>query len=296
MGDDFDLGRFVAAPDAGGTDETAPAELRRGRKTSHWIWFVFPQIAGLGSSPTSRRYAISGLEEARAYLRHPVLGPRLEEAARTLLAHPGTDAAEILGALDAKKVWSSMTLFHRADPAGELFGQVLTQYFGGGEDPATDDRLLPDPGAGRADPDDVRVVIGEAGRGPAVPVDERLVLGQGGRDVLGPGAGGGGAGLPLEDHVVAALAVAFQVQRDLRVGLDASVLRPLGRPVDQELPVGPQEPHRGGLGLAGRGDRGQPDDRLRFQPLWAAACLGLLSSRMVMKSPASRVGRPAGCR
>ena len=212
MDDAYDLERFVAAQDAGGTYETALAELRRGRKTSHWIWFVFPQIAGLGNSPTSRRYAISGLDEARAYLRHPVLGPRLAEAARTLLAHPGTDAAQILGALDAQKLRSSMTLFHRADPAGELFGQVLTQYFGGGEDPATGDLLLPDPGPGRADPDDVRVVIGEAGRGPAVPVDERLVLGQVDRHVLGPRAVRVEAGLPLEDHVVVALAVAFQVQ------------------------------------------------------------------------------------
>lgn len=141
MDDVYDLERFVAAQNAGGTYETALAELRRGRKTGHWIWFVFPQIAGLGNSPTSRRYAISGLDEARAYLRHPVLGPRLDEAARTLLAHPGTDAAQILGALDAQKLRSSMTLFHRADPAEQLFGQVLAQYFGGGEDPATD-RLL----------------------------------------------------------------------------------------------------------------------------------------------------------
>ena len=141
MDDGYDLERFVEAQDTGGTYEQAVAELRRGRKTSHWIWFVFPQIAGLGSSPTSRRYAISSLEEARAYLRHPVLGPRLAEAARTLIAHPGTDAAQILGGLDAQKVRSSMTLFHRADPGEPLFGQVLTQYFGGHEDPATNDLL-----------------------------------------------------------------------------------------------------------------------------------------------------------
>jgi uncharacterized protein (DUF1810 family) len=141
MDDGYDLERFVAAQDAGGTYETALAELRRGRKTSHWIWFVFPQIAGLGSSPTSRRYSISGLDEARAYLRHPVLGPRLAEAARTLTAQPGGDADRIFGGLDAHKLRSSMTLFHRADPAGELFSQVLTQYFGGQPDPATD-RLL----------------------------------------------------------------------------------------------------------------------------------------------------------
>jgi uncharacterized protein (DUF1810 family) len=150
MDDGYDLERFVAAQDAGGPGnsvfEQALAELRRGRKTSHWIWFVFPQIAGLGQSPTSRRYAISSLAEAQAYLRHPVLGPRLAEAARTLIDHPGTDAAQIFGGLDAQKLRSSMTLFRRADPDGGpgnggLYGRVLTQYFGGGEDPATDDLL-----------------------------------------------------------------------------------------------------------------------------------------------------------
>jgi len=141
MDDPFDLERFVAAQDSGGTFEQALAELRRGRKTSHWIWFVFPQLAGLGRSPTAQRYAISSLDEARAYLRHPVLGPRLAEAARTLADQPGTDAEQIFGGLDAMKVRSSMTLFHRADPEQELFGQVLSQYFGGGEDPATDDLL-----------------------------------------------------------------------------------------------------------------------------------------------------------
>ena len=150
MDDGYDLERFVAAQDAGGPGnsvfEQALAELRRGRKTSHWMWFVFPQIAGLGQSPTSRRYAISSLAEAQAYLRHPVLGPRLAEAARTLIDHAGTDAAQIFGGLDAQKLRSSMTLFHRADPDGGpgnggLYGQVLTQYFGGGEDPATDDLL-----------------------------------------------------------------------------------------------------------------------------------------------------------
>jgi uncharacterized protein (DUF1810 family) len=141
MDDPYDLERFVAAQDAGGVFDTALAELRRGRKTSHWIWFVFPQIAGLGQSPTSRRYAISSLAEAQAYLRHPVLGPRLAEAARTLIDHPGTDATEIFGGLDAQKVRSSMTLFHRADPGSGLYGQVLIQYYGGGEDPATDDLL-----------------------------------------------------------------------------------------------------------------------------------------------------------
>src|SRR6201994_3266634 len=145
MDDPYDLERFVAAQDSGGVFDTALAELRRGRKSSHWIWFVFPQLAGLGQSPTSRRYAISSLAEAQAYLRHPVLGPRLAESARTLIDHPGSDATEIFGGLDAQKVRSSMTLFHRADPGSGpesgLYGQVLIQYYGGGEDTATHDLL-----------------------------------------------------------------------------------------------------------------------------------------------------------
>ena len=141
MSDADDLERFVAAQDAGGTYDQALAELRQGRKTSHWMWFVFPQVAGLGQSPTSRRYAISSRAEARAYLRHPVLGPRLAETAGVLVELGGDDADEIFGGLDAQKLRSSMTLFHRADPDAPLFGAVLTQYFGGQPDPATD-RLL----------------------------------------------------------------------------------------------------------------------------------------------------------
>ena len=141
MSDADDLERFVAAQDAGGTSQQALGELRRGRKTSHWMWFVFPQVAGLGQSPTSRRYAISSRAEARAYLRHPVLGPRLAETAGVLVELGGDDADEIFGGLDAQKLRSSMTLFHRADPDAPLFGAVLTQYFGGQPDPATD-RLL----------------------------------------------------------------------------------------------------------------------------------------------------------
>ena len=116
MGDPFDLGRFVAAQDAGGTYDRAAAELRRGLKTGHWMWFVFPQIAGLGQSPASRTYAISSLEEARAYLRHPVLGLRLAECARILTEVRGRTAEQIFGALDAQKLRSSMTLFWRAAP------------------------------------------------------------------------------------------------------------------------------------------------------------------------------------
>ena len=145
MDDPYDLERFVAAQDSGGTYDQALAELSRGRKTSHWMWFVFPQVAGLGQSPTARRYAISSLDEARAYLRHPVLGPRLAVAARVLTERPGGDAGQVFGGLDALKLRSSMTLFHRADPDEPVFGQVLAQYFGGQADDATD-RLLGRPG------------------------------------------------------------------------------------------------------------------------------------------------------
>jgi uncharacterized protein (DUF1810 family) len=105
------------------------------------MWFVFPQIAGLGQSPTSRRYAISSLDEARAYLAHPVLGPRLHECAGILGELAGRSAQEIFGAVDAMKLRSSMTLFARADPDRPEFRQVLDVYFGGDPDPATE-RLL----------------------------------------------------------------------------------------------------------------------------------------------------------
>jgi uncharacterized protein (DUF1810 family) len=141
MDDPYDLGRFVTAQDAGGTYGHATAELRRGRKTSHWMWFVFPQIAGLGQSPTSRRFAISSLAEARAYLAHPVLGPRLTECAGIVAQTPGRTAEQIFGDLDAQKLHSSVTLFLRADPGAPVFASVLDRYFDGLPDPATD-RLL----------------------------------------------------------------------------------------------------------------------------------------------------------
>lgn len=137
--DPFDLDRFVRAQD-GGTWEAALAELERGRKTTHWMWFVFPQIAGLGRSPMAQRYAISSLEEAEAYLRHPVLGPRLVLAATTVAVAPGT-AEEILGGIDAVKLRSSMTLFTRIGGTGEVFGRVLDRHFGGEHDPATLERI-----------------------------------------------------------------------------------------------------------------------------------------------------------
>jgi uncharacterized protein (DUF1810 family) len=141
LDDPFDLERFIAAQDVGGTYDRATAELRRGHKTGHWMWFVFPQIAGLGQSQTSRKYAISSLEEARAYLRHPVLGPRLTEGARILTEVRGRGAEQIFGGLDAQKLHSSMTLFWRAAPGEPLFGQVISQYFGDVPDPATDQLL-----------------------------------------------------------------------------------------------------------------------------------------------------------
>jgi uncharacterized protein (DUF1810 family) len=138
---DFDLQRFVDAQDAGGTYGRALAELRAGAKRGHWMWFVFPQVAGLGSSAMSRRYAISGQDEARAYLAHPLLGARLRECAQALLDLPGSDATAVLGGIDAQKLHSSMTLFARADPADPLFGAVLAKYFAGREDGGTTSRL-----------------------------------------------------------------------------------------------------------------------------------------------------------
>lgn len=141
MDDPYRLERFVAAQDAGGTFDRALAELRAGRKVGHWMWFVFPQIAGLGRSAMAQEFAISSLDEAQAYLRHPVLGPRLTGSAQVLTSVAGRSAEQIFGGLDAQKLRSSMTLFHRADPAEPVFAQVLSQYFDGQPDSATD-RLL----------------------------------------------------------------------------------------------------------------------------------------------------------
>ena len=134
--DPFDLARFVAAQDDG-TYLIASSELRAGAKRSHWMWFVFPQVAGLGRSTTAQHYAVSGLEEARAYLAHPVLGPRLLECAQILSGLPGRDPVAVFGGIDAVKLRSSMTLFAHADPTQPLLRAVLEQYFDGQEDPAT---------------------------------------------------------------------------------------------------------------------------------------------------------------
>jgi uncharacterized protein (DUF1810 family) len=138
LDDQYDLERFVGAQNADGTYERAAGELRAGFKTSHWMWFVFPQIAGLGQSPTSRQFAISSLPEAAAYLDHPVLGSRLRECAQILADIKGRSADQIFGSIDAMKLRSSMTLFHRAAPDEPLFSQVLTRYFDGIPDHATD--------------------------------------------------------------------------------------------------------------------------------------------------------------
>jgi uncharacterized protein (DUF1810 family) len=139
--DPYDLERFVTAQNAGGTYRRALTELREGSKSSHWMWFVFPQITGLGHSATSRKYAVAGLAEARDYLRHPVLGPRLIEAAASVAGLQGLTAEQIFGSIDARKLHSSMTLFLRAAPEEALFEQILAQYFDGVPDAATD-RLL----------------------------------------------------------------------------------------------------------------------------------------------------------
>jgi uncharacterized protein (DUF1810 family) len=137
--DPHDLQRFVAAQLA--EYPFAFAELRRGRKVGHWMWFVFPQIAGLGSSATSQRYAIASLEEAKAYLRHRLLGPRLLECAETLMGLRECTAQDVLGYIDAVKLRSSMTLFARAAPDEPRFLSVLERYFGGVADDATDQIL-----------------------------------------------------------------------------------------------------------------------------------------------------------
>ena len=135
MADDFDLDRFVAAQAP--VIEQVKRELRAGEKRGHWMWFVFPQLAGLGSSAMARRYAISSLDEARAYLRHPVLGPRMVECTGIVNAVQGRTARAIFGSPDDLKFRSSVTLFGRADPAEPAFRAALERYFGGAEDPRT---------------------------------------------------------------------------------------------------------------------------------------------------------------
>jgi uncharacterized protein (DUF1810 family) len=139
--DSSGLQRFVAAQDDGGTYGRALQELMVGRKTTHWMWFVFPQIAGLGRSPTAQHFAIADLDEARAYARHPVLGPRLRECAAALLDQREPDAEAVLGPVDAAKLRSSMTLFAAAAPDEPVYAAVLDRFFHGRPDEATTERL-----------------------------------------------------------------------------------------------------------------------------------------------------------
>ena len=132
----FDLERFVTAQE--GVYDGALRELRAGRKTGHWIWFIFPQLAGLGRSEMSQFYGIASLDEARAYLAHPVLGPRLRECVGAILATSGVTAEQIFGSLDAMKVRSSMTLFTRAAPDEPSFSGVIDRFYAGVADERTD--------------------------------------------------------------------------------------------------------------------------------------------------------------
>lgn len=131
------LDRFVRAQDRGESYARALTEVKRGRKESHWIWYVFPQIAGLGSSALSQEFSIDSLEEAREYLAHPVLGPRLLEITAAANSHSARSAAEIFGPDDVK-FRSSMTLFMRADPTQPLFEEALRLFFDGEPDARTD--------------------------------------------------------------------------------------------------------------------------------------------------------------
>ena len=137
--DPFNLQRFVDAQAS--VYERVRAELRNGRKQSHWMWFIFPQIAGLGHSAMAQRYAISSLREAEAYLKHPVLGPRLRECTRLMLRVEGKSAHDILGSPDDLKFHSSLTLFARAAPDGDVFTAALDKYYDGRDDEQTLARL-----------------------------------------------------------------------------------------------------------------------------------------------------------
>jgi uncharacterized protein (DUF1810 family) len=132
---EFDLDRFVAAQAE--IYAQALAELEAGRKQSHWMWFVFPQLAGLGRSPTAIYFGLGSAAEARAYLAHPVLGPRLLACTRAMLTHRGTRAEAILGAVDALKLKSSMTLFERVADDPAPFAAMLAAFYGGERDPLT---------------------------------------------------------------------------------------------------------------------------------------------------------------
>ena len=204
MGDPWRLDRYVTAQERGGTYQRAVAELRAGAKVSHWMWFVFPQIAGLGMSAMSREYAISSIAEARAYLDHPVLGPRLVECAGIVAGTEGRSAERIFGPVDAMKLRSSMTLFAAAaddkgggegqalgESGGNVFRTVLAKFFGGVADEATLARLLRrrppparedgSPSLGRTEADELRAERPQPGGRGSVP-GQRAWLGEPGLD------------------------------------------------------------------------------------------------------------------
>jgi uncharacterized protein (DUF1810 family) len=133
--DPYDLDRFVRAQER--DYEHALSEIRSGRKRSHWMWYIFPQFEGLGFSSTSRRYAIKSVAEAEAYLRHPILGPRLLESVQAILGVDGRSALEVFGSPDDMKLRSSATLFASVSPVGSVFEQLLDRYFGGKPDDKT---------------------------------------------------------------------------------------------------------------------------------------------------------------
>jgi len=135
VNDPYNLERFVRAQ--AGIYDRALTELGAGQKRSHWIWFIFPQIAGLGRSPTAQHYAIRSLEEAQAYLAHPILGARLHECIKALQLLPPTSAETVFGPLDAMKFRSSLTLFAEADPGDAIVAAALDHWFGGQKDEAT---------------------------------------------------------------------------------------------------------------------------------------------------------------
>ena len=133
--DPFDLNRFLGAQ--AGVYERALGELKRGRKQSHWMWFIFPQIRGLGNSSMTQRYSIKSIEEAQEYLAHPVLGKRLIDCTEAVLAAEGRTSTEIMGSPDDLKLKSSMTLFEAASGADSVFGRVLDKFYAGERDAKT---------------------------------------------------------------------------------------------------------------------------------------------------------------
>ncbi len=135
LNDPFDLERFTRAQER--DFARALAEIKSGRKRSHWMWYIFPQIDGLGFSATSRRYAIKSLDEAKAYLEHPILGPRLVQCAEAVLAVENRSAEEIFGWPDVLKLRSSATLFACVAPSGSVFERILAKYYDGVGDPKT---------------------------------------------------------------------------------------------------------------------------------------------------------------